>query len=357
MDSAINKGLIDYRILNGKNAIINGDMRIAQRGTSLTGIASGDSPYTLDRWQIGVVNSAAVVTVSQETDVPTEQGFYNSLQIAVTTEDASVAANDRVWFRQWIEGFNSNRLLGKTCTFSFWLKSNKTGVMSIRFSDKVGTRSYVSDITIADTEWNKYSITFVMDDSSGTWGHTNDSGMQVMWSLMGGSDTTTSNTDVWQNASYISSTSADNFMDSTSNTILITGVQLELGNTVTEFEFLNYSAQLQQCQRYYEKSYHLNISPGTASTFNGCAIFRSGVGGQGWQEGLRCDFKVTKRTNPTVVWYSVNTGNAGYVYKNSVGDQAVTINQYAGMTSTGWPNLYVSISDLCLAHWVADAEL
>ena len=48
--SIANEKLSD--IVNFKNIIINGDMSIAQRGTSVTGLGNGDSGYhTCDRWQ------------------------------------------------------------------------------------------------------------------------------------------------------------------------------------------------------------------------------------------------------------------------------------------------------------------
>ena len=45
----------------------------------------------------------------------------------------------------------------------------------------------------------------------------------------------------------------DNYADSTSNYINITGVQLEVGKGASDFEFLPYDVQLQRCQRYYTK--------------------------------------------------------------------------------------------------------
>ena len=52
-----------------KNAIINGDMRISQRGTSWTGAANG---YNIDRWNYEDVGSS-VVNIAQDSDVPNEQ--------------------------------------------------------------------------------------------------------------------------------------------------------------------------------------------------------------------------------------------------------------------------------------------
>jgi hypothetical protein len=56
-----------------KNIIINGDMSIAQRGTSTASI-TGTGYYTVDRWNF-FVSSLGTWTQSQSTDVPTGQGF------------------------------------------------------------------------------------------------------------------------------------------------------------------------------------------------------------------------------------------------------------------------------------------
>src|SRR6056300_1666211 len=66
-----------------RNLIINGDMSIAQRGTSFS--STGDV-YVLDRFKLDYAGSPAVrYTVTQDTDVPTGQGFAKSMKFDVTT--------------------------------------------------------------------------------------------------------------------------------------------------------------------------------------------------------------------------------------------------------------------------------
>src|SRR6056300_1621160 len=76
--------------LGTKNLIINGDMRIAQRGTSASGL-TGTAYSTVDRWQT-VRGTLGTWTESQSTDAP--NGFSNSLKFECTTADASPAASD-----------------------------------------------------------------------------------------------------------------------------------------------------------------------------------------------------------------------------------------------------------------------
>ena len=61
--------------VTGDNLIINGDMTVAQRGTSFT--APSSSAYTLDRWRV-IHGQDGAVDVSQSTTAP--PNFKNSLK-------------------------------------------------------------------------------------------------------------------------------------------------------------------------------------------------------------------------------------------------------------------------------------
>ena len=78
-----------------RNIIINGDMSIAQRGTSASITTSGYR--TVDRFNMPI-NLMGTFTVSQSTDTPTGQGFRTSTKYDCTTADASPAANDFIRF-------------------------------------------------------------------------------------------------------------------------------------------------------------------------------------------------------------------------------------------------------------------
>ena len=50
-DNAVTASKAGFNNINFKNLIINGDMSIAQRGTSVTGIGASDGYFTVDRFQ------------------------------------------------------------------------------------------------------------------------------------------------------------------------------------------------------------------------------------------------------------------------------------------------------------------
>ena len=80
-----------------KNLIINGNMQIAQRGTSATGITTSGY-FTVDRFA-NLQTNLGTWTHSQDTDVPSGQGFANSLKMQCTTADATLDAADRLFLR------------------------------------------------------------------------------------------------------------------------------------------------------------------------------------------------------------------------------------------------------------------
>ena len=74
-DSSVTSAKVAAGVLqpNFRNIVINGDMQIAQRGTSSSGITS-DGYYTVDRFLVEN-GSFGTWTQSQAADAPTGQGY------------------------------------------------------------------------------------------------------------------------------------------------------------------------------------------------------------------------------------------------------------------------------------------
>jgi hypothetical protein len=241
--------------VNFRNIIINGDMSIAQRGTSHT-TASG---YTLDRWHLND-NTSGAFTVTQSTTVPSGQGFAKSYKLDCTTADASPDAGEYLIFNQRIEGQNLQYIKkgtsnAESLTLSFWVRSNKTGtyIAELRDGDNTRHNTIAYTISSADT-WEKKIITFA-GDTSGALDNDNARSFDVNFWLLAGSNfssgTLTSNT--WSSITDANRAVGNvNIADSTSNEWYITGVQLEVGTSASDFEFLPHDVNLQRCQRYFQ---------------------------------------------------------------------------------------------------------
>ena len=243
---------------NFRNIIINGDMSIAQRSTSTASITSDNTFPSCDRWKFRI-GTLGTWTVSQDTDVPTGQGFANSLKMDCTTADASPSASDYLFVSQRIEGQNLQYLKKGTAnaeslTASFWVKSNKTGTFIAELFDSDNTRQISKSYTvnIANT-WEKKTITYD-GDTTGTFDNDNAISLSLNFWLSAGSDYTSGTL----NTSWNSSTNANrvvgqvNLADDTANEFYLTGVQLEAGTTASDFEFLPVDVNFDRCQRYFQ---------------------------------------------------------------------------------------------------------
>mgnify|MGYP001186525108 CR=1 FL=1 len=269
-----NPAIADVRGVNFRNIIINGDMSIAQRGTSATGLGNGDTGYhTCDRWKWTEGGSPTFeFTMSQDTDVPTGQGFANSLKYDCTTADTSFASSDLLRLQQEIEGQNLQYLKkgtsnAESLTVSFWVKSNKTGTYIAELEDRDNSR-YISQsytISSADT-WEKKTITF-SGDTSGTLDNDNGNSLRLNFWLGGGSDFTSGTlSTTWHTTNANRAVGQVNLADSTSNEWYITGVQLEAGSQASDFEFLPHDVNLQRCQRYFIANFQGSAGQAYTST-------------------------------------------------------------------------------------------
>lgn len=245
------------QIAGMRNKIINGSMEFSQRGTTFAAITTGT--YALDRWVIGQDHNGAG-TVTQNTDVPSNNEFQYSYRYAVTTADTSIASAQFLLIEQKIEGFDARDLIGRTFTLSFWVRSSKTGTHCIALRNSGSDRSYIAEYTISVANtWEFKQITVSGGlITAGTWDWINGVGVRVEWTLAAGTSFHTT-ASAWQTGNYIATANQVNCLDTIGNIFAITGVQLELGSVATPFEHRAHAAELALCQRYYEA--------GTATSF------------------------------------------------------------------------------------------
>ena len=337
---------------SNKNAIINGDMTIAQRGTSF--VSPGNAAYMLDMWKYTTSLGVSSHTVTQDSDVPTDQYDY-SMKFDCTSQTPSPAAGNYVTPNCAIEGYNFKKFVGETATFSFWVKASKAGTLSIAFRNNGADRVYVSDVTIdAINTWEYKTITLTFDYSGGSWNYTTSKGIQIFFGIMCGSTLSTSSTDQWLTGGYLASTNTTNWVESTDDNIWLTGVQLELGDNATDFEFLDYGNQLAMCQRYYQKSWDYGAAPAT-TTFNGALNYYipAGLAGQ-----FLIPFKVSMRAQPTLVLYSPIDATVGSVYSNATDGNRTAVSNVDGDSNKSFVLTQATTVDSPIyAHYTLSAEL
>ena len=275
--NAITASKLNIGQLGGRrNLIINGGFDVWQRGISFTTVPNQD--FTADRWVV----AAGTPNVNKGT---LDTTYGNVLTITGTSASG-------VYFSQRIE--SPEIYQEKTLTVSFYAKASSAVNINQKIRVAHTGGNYDRD-TIANfdltTDWQRYSYTFLVNDSGGA-------------------------------LSFDSSSYIDVQLISNSNingiTVSFAQVQVEVGDTATPFEYRSYGEELALCQRYYYKHAE-NVNQYVA---HGWAYSTSSV-------YLYVDFPVTMRATPSAE-YSNSTG-AYTFYSNNL---AKSINTFAVISGT-----------------------
>ena len=236
--------------LSNRNIIINGAALIDQRNSGSAITPTSDQTATLDRFKARL-NNASKYSVQQVTDAPS--GFLKSLKVT-SAAATTVGTNDFYQIAAPLEGYTTNVLAqgssaAKQFTLSFYVKSSLTGTFGGAYSNDLGDRFYAWTYTINSANtWERKSIT-ITGATDGTWVSTTGAGLHIYWTLGAGSGVQTT-ADVWGTSFKRGPTGATNVVATSGATWQITGVQLEVGDTATDFEHRSYGDELQRCMRY-----------------------------------------------------------------------------------------------------------
>ena len=328
-----------FRTQSKQPIVINGDMRIAQRGDQ-TGITAGQY-INIDRFFINMIN-LGTWSFTQSTDTPTGLGFATSLKIDCTTADASPAAGDNFYLSMQsegrnIQGFEKGTSDAKTYTLAYHIKCNKTGNYVVELWDRTNDRhvAVLKTISAADT-WQKVVCNFPAD-TTGAIASDNARSIMISWAFDTGSDFTSGTLP----SAWASRSDANRFVgttlglgDSTDNEVLITGVQWEVGtfdsDSIPSFQFEDAETSLARCRRYCFVS-------GYAGDGGAKCIADFGVGIGSTLVETYMDLKPEMRAAPSMS----NSGNINISNGSSaVAATAIAINstinsrQFAGVRTT-----------------------
>jgi hypothetical protein len=238
-----------------RNRIINGDMKIAQRGT---GPFTVSSEFPVDRFSIRYGMDGAC-SFEQTSEAPS--GFVNSVKFTTTTADTDLTGTQSVRFEYRAEGQDVADLgwgtaAAKTVTLSFWVRSSLTGTFGGSLVNNAQNRSYPFTYTISSANTWEYKTVTIPGDTTGTWLTTNGIGLRVFFGLGVGPDRS-GTAGAWAASSLQSVTGATSVIGTLNATWYVTGVQLEVGSVATPFERRPYGTELSLCQRYYQRQFPL----------------------------------------------------------------------------------------------------
>ena len=322
------------RIMYSSNPIINGDMSNWQRGP-----ISNGSGYMADRW---AVNNPYGATIARrdfapgQTYVPGEPKHY--LNINITT------GGDH-YIVQPIEDVRT--FAGETVSIDFWTYvDSETAFENVSFGQNFANgESPIQWISIALD--NGYNL-------NPGWNHI--TGYVALPSIAGKSIGTSSNLRFRLDLSHAY----------TGNWGL-TQVSINRGSTSYPFKPRPPALEEMLCQRYYEKSWDADTAAPT--TNHGEVLGQASHNIAASTAGnliapVHAQFKVTKRTIPTVTLFSSNNWTQGAILVSGTFNRGGATAAYA---SRSCPLDYIHLdasSSIAISdrtqiqyHWVADAEL
>ena len=303
--SGSGEGLTRTTQLSHRNLVINGDMRIAQRGSSFT--ANGS--YGSDRFKTSF--GAGGFNTQNVSDAPA--GFDKSVKIIQT----SYGSASYKMLQTYIEGHDIVGLGwgasgAKSATLSFYVKGSVTGTYGVTIQNAAtgGSRvSYVSSYTINSANTWEFKTVTITGPTSYTWYTDTQRGIGIIFSL-GSTPYATSTLNQWQVANVFDVSGGVDLSNNSGATLYVTGVQFEPGEQSTPFEYRSYTEELARCQRYFA------IFPGRSG---GIPFWQAYTGSNQCSCSLPIPFNM--RTTPTPTDKGTGTSTTtGYCY-NSNGAQ------------------------------------
>jgi len=241
-DSAASTGLRwQGNYAAGKNAIINGDFFINQRGFSST---TTSGIFGFDRWFVSNTGGTATYSAQTFTLGTAPVSGYEGKNFARVITSGQSAASDVTIFRQYIE--SARTFAGRTVTVSFWAKAAsgtpKVAVELAQYGGDSGgsiVNTYAGQVTLS-TSWARYSVTASVPSLSGfTFGTVSNDALRLNLFLSAGSDFNT----------------RTGSLGIQSATFDFWGVQVEAGSVATAFQTATGTIQgeLDAAMRYYQR--------------------------------------------------------------------------------------------------------
>ena len=281
-----------------RNLVINGAMNVAQRGTSATGVGATDGYFVCDRWNLDSgASTDGRLTMTQDSSAPS--GFANSLKLACTTADTSIASGEILKMEQRIEGQNLQAFAkgtsdAKPFAVSFYVKGNSSATYVCELFDEDNSR-FCSKTFNVTTDWTRVELTFPAD-TTGTFDDDNANSLAINFWLNGGGSFTSG---TLNSSGFAANNGPDraagisSFFDSTDRTFFLTGVQLEVGQNPTEFEHEPFERTKLKCQRYYHQ----------IAQYDGAGQYTFITGAMGGSNGLyMVNHPVEMRARPTIAY-------------------------------------------------------
>lgn len=272
-----------------QNYLINGGLDYWQHNNNKTDPTSLAGYNSVDRFTVTTFNMTNLISAAQEGDKPNELTKRSGLLQFTSSATASFD------IAQKIESIFARQLVDEKISFSGYFKTDEFAQLRIRLAVPTVVDNYTAidvfydqnHVIPSNSTWNKLEVENILVPS------TAHRGVVLIISGVGPIN------------------------QSGTRFLRYSQLKINIGEKAQEFSYASGNAmeELRLCQRYFEKSYPVDVVPGTAAAYNGYVAFMAAN-----QSFCRWTylFTVDKRTNgPVCQTYSPVGGQAGYVSRDS----------------------------------------
>lgn len=347
------------------NIVLGGDFGTNpfQEGIAFNSTEIGTGRYIADGWGIQLTGPMRVETTKDPNDpVPISLSNVfsdNSLKVTVITAQPVLLANERGVLDQPIEGYYFRKIAERPFSISFEVRASVAGTYCVGIVSDGSDTSIVKEYTITTPNvWERQTLDLPGSPPAGNWGDfKTDRGITLHFCLGAGVNSQQA-PDTWQaNGNKIATANQVNFFETIGNTFNINFIQVE-PTKVTPFQMRSQEEEIAFAQRYFEKSYNIDVIPGTVTKIGEIFDVHASLGNpQSTWPGFVKIFNTRKRVIPLVNWFSPETGIINRVFIDP-GDLVATPFETSELVTGGMGTISVTIQGATLTgHFVANARM
>lgn len=364
--SAIRPTIYSVR-LRSFNSLGNPNFEVDQRhvGSQSGGLTS---VFSVDRWYS--VKSGPMAGQWQQMDasppivVPGTSFAISSkfLRLTLTTAQASLAATDQLQLINYPEGPLLRELISDVHSISLLVRTSVAGLSfgCVLRDAASATTTLAKLLTIPSANtWTLFPLPNLPRFPSGNFNLTPGlNGYQFVIALAAGTTVTAPANDTWQNGSFVGAAGQSNFANNPVNsTFDIAFCQHEPGPFCTTLIDKPFSQNLDECLRYYQKSYDYGTAIGTVTNSSVFQFFNTQPSANTYIWGTE-RFRKPMAKVPTVTIYNASNGLANQLRAQFTGtDYAVSSVGALGQAGFGWivtPSTGVPANAILSGHYTAD---
>ena len=306
-------------VRNPRNRIVNPSMAISQEnGFAAQVVPSNVAFFLADQFATYTESSTGAILNSSFQTLEGERSIRLTAATAATDLSTTKAGGSILTS---LEKSNMHQLNGGDVAIAFDCRTNWTGKLSLAIRSLDNARTYVTDADVVSGVNHVFKVIPFEADTvpSAIAENTNAVLVYVGYNNEGTSQQLAADNDAWQAGAALTSTESTQWIKNINNYVEITNVDLYAGNVPREFTPNSYAYDLAECQRYWRKTYDLDVLAGTAVEFGGAVTVQIGGAQIGNAAFATVNYSPTRSDSPAITTYSPVTGAINKVRNKTAG--------------------------------------